>query len=100
MAGPATARVSAWRERIGEEDGVAKRVEFGWKVPEFPVDGGDYAAMTRQTLETLELAAGRFDAAWVTDHVLPWARWQAVATPVVECWTTLTFLAARYPQLR
>jgi alkanesulfonate monooxygenase SsuD/methylene tetrahydromethanopterin reductase-like flavin-dependent oxidoreductase (luciferase family) len=23
-----------------------------------------------------------------------------VRTPVIECWTTLTFLAARYPQLR
>jgi alkanesulfonate monooxygenase SsuD/methylene tetrahydromethanopterin reductase-like flavin-dependent oxidoreductase (luciferase family) len=79
---------------------VAQRVEFGWKAPEFPTDGSDHAAMTRQTLATLDLVAGRFDAAWVTDHLLPWARWQAVATPVVECWTTLTFLAARYPQLR
>jgi alkanesulfonate monooxygenase SsuD/methylene tetrahydromethanopterin reductase-like flavin-dependent oxidoreductase (luciferase family) len=35
----------------------------------------------------------------VTDHVLPWARWQAVETPVTECWTTLTFLASRYPNL-
>jgi alkanesulfonate monooxygenase SsuD/methylene tetrahydromethanopterin reductase-like flavin-dependent oxidoreductase (luciferase family) len=79
---------------------MAQRVEFGWKAPEFPADGSDFAAMIRQTQETLDLVAGRFDAAWITDHVLPWARWQAVATPVIECWTTLTFLASRYPQLR
>lgn len=78
---------------------MAERMEFGWKVPEFPADGSDNAAMIRQTLETLDLVAGRFDAAWVTDHVLPWARWQAVDTPVTECWTTLTFLASRYPNL-
>ncbi len=74
-------------------------VEFGWKVPEFPADGSDNATLIRQTFETLDLVAGRFDAAWVTDHVLPWARWQAVEMPVTECWTTMTFLAARYPNL-
>jgi alkanesulfonate monooxygenase SsuD/methylene tetrahydromethanopterin reductase-like flavin-dependent oxidoreductase (luciferase family) len=79
---------------------MAERVEFGWKAPEFPADGSDNAAMIRQTFEALDLIERRFDAAWVTDHVLPWARWQAVDVPVVECWTTLTFLAARYPNLR
>jgi alkanesulfonate monooxygenase SsuD/methylene tetrahydromethanopterin reductase-like flavin-dependent oxidoreductase (luciferase family) len=74
-------------------------MEFGWKVPEFPADGSDNAAMIRQTFATLDLVADRFDAAWVTDHVLPWARWQAVETSVTECWTTLTFLASRYPNL-
>ncbi len=78
---------------------MAKRMAFGWKTPEFPAAGSDYATMIRQTTATLDLVADRFDAAWVTDHMLPWARWQDVATPVVECWTTLTFLAARYPQL-
>ena len=79
---------------------MAKRMEFGWKAPEFPADGSDTAAMLRQTIATLDLVADRFDAAWVTDHMLPWARWQAVETPVIECWTTLSFLASRYPQLR
>ena len=74
-------------------------MEFGWKVPEFPADGSDNAAFIRQTLETLELVEGRFPSAWVTDHMIPWAKWQAVTTPVIECWTTLTFLAARYPEL-
>ncbi len=78
---------------------MADKVTFGWKVPEFPVDGSDNPAFIRQTLETLDLVEGRFAAAWVTDHMLPWAKWQVVETPVIECWTTLTFLAARYPRL-
>ena len=78
---------------------MAKRMAFGWKAPEFPADGSDNAAMIGQTMTTLDLIADRFDSAWVTDHVLPWAHWQPTASPVIECWTTLTFLAARYPQL-
>jgi hypothetical protein len=59
------AAARGWRAWIVRRTGVAKRVEFGWKVPEFPTDGRDHAAMTRQTLATLDLVAGRFDAAWV-----------------------------------
>jgi alkanesulfonate monooxygenase SsuD/methylene tetrahydromethanopterin reductase-like flavin-dependent oxidoreductase (luciferase family) len=75
------------------------RMEFGWKVPEFPADGSDSRTLTRQSLETLDLIRGRFPAAWVTDHMHPWARWQPVESPVTECWTTLAFLASRYPEL-
>lgn len=75
------------------------QIDFGWRVPDFPVDGSDGPAFLRQITETLDLAGGRFAAGWVADHVYPWAPWQAVATPTFECWTTLTFLAARYPEL-
>ncbi len=78
---------------------MSATMTFGWKVPEFPADGSDFATMMQQATETLDLVQGHFTTAWVTDHFLPWARWQAVEVPVIECWTTLTFLAARYPQL-
>lgn len=78
---------------------MTQQITFGWKVPEFPADGSDFATMIAQATATLDLVEDRFAAAWVTDHVLPWARWQNVAVPVIECWTTLTFLAARYPRL-
>ncbi len=78
---------------------MVKQAEFGWRVPDFPMDGSDNAAFLGQITRTLDLIRGRFDAAWVADHVVPWAGWQAVETPAVECWTTLTFLAARYPEL-
>ena len=78
---------------------MVKRAEFGWRVPDFPTDGSDGTAFLGQITGTLDLIAGRFDAAWVADHVVPWAAWQSWEVPAVECWTTLTFLAARYPQL-
>ncbi len=76
-----------------------ERIAFGWRVPDFPTDGSDSPAFLRQITDTLDRIHGRFDSAWVADHVVPWAKWQAVDTPTVECWTTLTFLAARYPEL-
>jgi len=75
------------------------QMEFGWKVPEFPTDGSDAATLLQQTLTTLDLIGNRFHSAWVTDHMVPWAKWQEVTTPTIECWTTLTFLASRYPDL-
>src|SRR5438270_11406936 len=83
-----------------KEGWMAERVEFGWKAPEFPADGSDNAAMIRQTFEVLDLIEGRFDAAWVTDHVLPWARWQAVYVLFIACWTTITFLYSIYLDFR
>lgn len=76
------------------------RIEFGWRVPDFPTDDSDNATFQAQIMTTLDCLRDRLDSAWVADHVVPWAKWQAVATPTVECWTTLTFLAARYPELQ
>lgn len=74
-------------------------MEFGWKVPEFSADGGDMATLLRQSEETLDLIRGRWHSAWVTDHFHPWAKWQGVETAVTECWTAMTFLASRFPDL-
>ena len=78
---------------------MVERLEFGWRLPDFPTDGSDNATFLRQITDTLDLIHGRFDAAWVADHVIPWAAWQPMDTPSIECWTTLTFLASRYPEL-
>src|SRR5262245_24213680 len=75
------------------------RIEYGWRTPDFPTDGSDNPTFLRQIYDTLDLIRGQFDSAWVADHVIPWSSWQPVDTPTVECWTTLTFLAARYPEL-
>lgn len=73
---------------------------FGWRVPDFPVDGSENAAFQSQTIENLEAATqSGYASAWVADHFVPWAQWQDKHTPSVECWTTLTHLAALYPQL-
>lgn len=74
-------------------------IEYGWRVPDFPTDGSDNPTFLAQIAASLDRVRGRFDSAWVADHVVPWSKWQAIETPTVECWTTLTFLAARYPEL-
>ena len=76
---------------------MADKLEFGWRVPDFPVDGSDTASFLRQIYTTLEITRDPFASAWVADHIVPWGRWQSFDTPTVECWTTLTFLASRYP---
>jgi alkanesulfonate monooxygenase SsuD/methylene tetrahydromethanopterin reductase-like flavin-dependent oxidoreductase (luciferase family) len=78
---------------------MAGQIEFGWRVPDFPTDDSDNATFQRQITTALGAIRGRFTSAWVADHVVPWPKWQAVPTPTVECWTTLTFLASRYPEL-
>lgn len=77
---------------------MTAHVDFGWRVPDFPVDGSNTGTFLRQIAQMLDLTEGRFASAWVADHVVPWAPWQAPETPTIECWTTLTFLAARYPE--
>lgn len=72
---------------------------FGWRVPDFPTDGSDWPVFQAQITATLDVVRGRFDSVWVADHVVPWASWQPVATPAIECWTALTWLAAHYPEL-
>ena len=42
---------------------------------------------------------GQFASAWVADHVVPWAAWQDPETDTIDCWTTLSYLAARYQEL-
>jgi len=80
---------------------VDGRICFGWRVPDFPVDG---VSRGQQFIDQIHqnLAAaqeGRFASAWVADHVVPWATWQDQETDTVECWTTLTYLAATYRDL-
>ena len=44
---------------------MAERMEVGWKVPEFPVDGSDSAVRIAQLEETVEIAK----RLWAADHV-------------------------------
>ncbi len=77
-----------------------QRVEFGWRVPEFPTDTTRGHAFMVQVGEHLAAAEdGGFASAWVADHFVPFPAWQDVETDNVECWTTLTYLAARFQRL-
>jgi len=74
-------------------------IKFGWHLPSFPVDGSSSEAFLGQITRTLDLTQNDFASVWVDDHFWPWAKWQAQDTPYIECFTTMTWIAARYPTL-
>lgn len=75
-------------------------IHFGWRTPDFPVDGSMPRAFRDQHFEMLDLLQTRFDSVWVADHFIPWMASLDQATPTLDCWTTLTYLCARYPALK
>ena len=72
--------------------------QFGFRVPDFPVDGSTGDAFVEQFVETMSLLRGHFASAWVADHFIPWARFQDPTTPTYECWTTLCYLAGLFKE--
>ncbi len=71
-------------------------VHFGWRVPDFPVDGTTGRAFVDQIVENLDALRGSFASAWVADHFVPWASFQDPMTDTYECWTTLCYLAGLF----
>ena len=71
-------------------------IEFGWRVPDFPVDGSRPREFVQQIAAALQALRGPFVSAWVADHFLPWADSQDPATDTYECWTTLGYLAGLF----
>ncbi len=70
--------------------------EFGFRVPDFPVDGSTGPAFVDQFVETLHILNRQFKSAWVADHFIPWANFQDQTTDTYECWTTLCYLAGLF----
>ncbi len=75
-------------------------LHFGWRIPDFPVDGARGPALTRQIVQALETLHGLFDSAWQADHFVPWAGFQDPATDTLEAWTTISFLAGMFTDLQ
>jgi alkanesulfonate monooxygenase SsuD/methylene tetrahydromethanopterin reductase-like flavin-dependent oxidoreductase (luciferase family) len=74
------------------------QVQFGWNAPAIgvPESGGQPIAM--QELENvLPVVAEHFDTVWTPDHFYGFDRQDDA---FLECWTTLTWLAATFPQLK
>jgi alkanesulfonate monooxygenase SsuD/methylene tetrahydromethanopterin reductase-like flavin-dependent oxidoreductase (luciferase family) len=76
-----------------------KKVKFGWRVPDFPVDGSHGSEFRDQIFACLDELQEAFDSAWVADHFVPWYRATDPSTATLEAWTALTYLAGRYPHL-
>ena len=76
------------------------RIRFGWRIPEFPVKGQpEGKEFIAQVLRSLESVEGKFDSAWLSDHVIPWAAWQNPATDNLEGWTALNYFMGVFKQL-
>ena len=76
---------------------MSTAVHFGYHIPAFPADGSQGASFVAQIVASLEALQGQFTSAWVSDHFVPWAEFQDPMTDTLECWTTLTYLAGKFP---
>ncbi len=77
-----------------------RKIKFGWRIPAFALDDTRGAELVDQINCILEQIQGRFDSAWVADHFVPWPNFVPVEKDTLESWTTICYLAARFPTLR
>jgi alkanesulfonate monooxygenase SsuD/methylene tetrahydromethanopterin reductase-like flavin-dependent oxidoreductase (luciferase family) len=73
---------------------------FGWRIPDFPVDGADAWQFRAQIFDYLDVLHGHFETAWAGDHFFPWMDTIDQTEDTIEAFTTLTYVLARYPRLR
>jgi alkanesulfonate monooxygenase SsuD/methylene tetrahydromethanopterin reductase-like flavin-dependent oxidoreductase (luciferase family) len=69
-------------------------IQFGLVLPPGPRGAGARATFLADSRRALDLVGGHFDSAWFIDH------FQFDNLDVLECWTTLSYLAALHPALR
>jgi alkanesulfonate monooxygenase SsuD/methylene tetrahydromethanopterin reductase-like flavin-dependent oxidoreductase (luciferase family) len=75
-------------------------ITFGWRIPDFPLDGSNSAEFREQIFNYLDVLEDHFETAWVGDHFFPWMDTVDQRTDTIEAWTTLTYALAKYPRLK
>jgi alkanesulfonate monooxygenase SsuD/methylene tetrahydromethanopterin reductase-like flavin-dependent oxidoreductase (luciferase family) len=75
------------------------RIGFGWRIPEFPIDGTRGSEFIAQILSSLKRVEESFDSAWLSDHMIPWAGWQSLDTDNLEAWTAINYLIGVFKRL-
>lgn len=78
---------------------MSDKIKFGIRIPDFPLDNTRGQAFTQQIVDMLDKVHDKFDSAWEADHFIPWAGFQAPNTDTLEAWTTISYLAGRYPKM-
>jgi alkanesulfonate monooxygenase SsuD/methylene tetrahydromethanopterin reductase-like flavin-dependent oxidoreductase (luciferase family) len=74
------------------------RMQFGWNAPAIGVpESGGQPIVIQQLDQVLPVVAQHFDTVWTPDHFYGFDRSDDA---FLECWTTLTWLAATFPQLK
>ena len=74
-------------------------IQFGLRIPDFPLDKIRGGAFTQQIIHLLDEVHEMYDSAWEADHFIPWAGFANPTTDTLEAWTTISYLAGRYPKL-
>jgi alkanesulfonate monooxygenase SsuD/methylene tetrahydromethanopterin reductase-like flavin-dependent oxidoreductase (luciferase family) len=69
-------------------------IQFGLVLPLGPRGPSARATFLADARRALDLIDDHFDSAWFADH------FQLDSQDVLECWTTISYLAALYPTLR
>jgi len=76
------------------------KVEFGLRVPSFPVDGSSGEAFIDQVIRFISEVEDDFNSAWVCDHFHPWARFVSEDTPTIEGFTAISYFSAVFERLK
>jgi len=74
-------------------------VKFGLRVPSFPVDGSSAKTFVNQILGFLKELEENYSSAWVDDHFVPWLTSIPKATPNLESFTSISYLAGVFQKL-
>jgi alkanesulfonate monooxygenase SsuD/methylene tetrahydromethanopterin reductase-like flavin-dependent oxidoreductase (luciferase family) len=69
------------------------KVEFAWVFQPAARPGEDGSSLLENNTRFIDILKPHISAVWVEDHF----QWEA--RPMIECWTTLTYLAGLYPDL-
>ena len=72
-------------------------IKFGWRAPAFPADSSRRSTFIDQITTTLQKIDGKFDSFWIADHFVPWASFIPNDVDTLECWTSICYLAAAFP---
>lgn len=75
-----------------------QKVKFGWVVPSQAPVANSGALFVDQVIGCLEKVQDRFDSVWVPDHFHPPISDSDNEAAVLECLTTISYLAGIFPQ--
>ena len=76
---------------------MTRALKFGWLSPVIGNRWSDYKPIAQfQDTDILPTALPHFDSLWIADHFYGF---DAKTDPFLEAWTTLTWLAARHPNV-
>jgi alkanesulfonate monooxygenase SsuD/methylene tetrahydromethanopterin reductase-like flavin-dependent oxidoreductase (luciferase family) len=78
---------------------IVMKIGLGWRIPQFPVDGSRGQEFVAQIARSMETVESVFDSAWIEDHMLPGAPWQAPEIDALEGWTTASYLMGIFRRL-